>query len=129
MGKLQNSLIWENRDMIILLIILAYSMSEASADNEYMRDIERPNVDIVRQLNYMHRMSDNQSHNVSNIDVNVKLVNISNDISAERINALRRYIASKTVGTCDFTCHKCYRCSLVHGELESDNTEYLFLDE
>ena len=116
--------------MIILLLYLAWTLSEASAaNNEYPLDIEKPNADIVRQLNYIQRRSNNQSHNVSNINVDVKLVNISNDMSAERINALRKYIASKTVGICDFTCHKCYRCSLVYGESESDNTEDLFLDE
>lgn len=115
--------------MIILLLYMAWTLSEASANNEHLRDIERPNVDIVRQLNYIQRNSSNQSHNVSNINVDVKLVNVSNDMSAERINALRKYIASKTVGVCNFTCHKCYRCSLVHGESESDNTEELFLNE
>lgn len=115
--------------MIILLLYLAWTMSNASANNEYLRDIERPSADIVRQLDYVQRMSNNQSHNVANHNVDVKLVNISNDMSAERINALRKHIASKTVGICDFTCHKCYRCSLVHGELKSNDNEDLFLDE
>lgn len=114
--------------MIILLLYLAWTMSVTSADNEYMMNVERPNVDIVRQLNYVQRMSNNQSHNVANRNgegtengsgAEAKLVNINNDMSIEKINALRKYIAGKTVGLCDFTCHKCYRCSLVYGESES----------
>lgn len=128
----------ENLEMIILLLYLAWMMSEASAGNEHMVDIERPNADIVRQLNYVQRMSNNQSHNVLNHNPEgieddsgekAKLVNISNDMSAERINTLRKYISGKTVGICDFTCHKCYRCSLVYGDLKSENKEGLFLDE
>lgn len=115
--------------MIILLLYLAWTMSEASAGNEYIRDIERPNADIVRQLDYIQRKSNNQSNNVSNINVDMKTVNISNDMSSERINVLHKYIASRTVGMCKFTCHKCYRCSLVHGEPESDDNKDLFLDE
>ncbi len=114
--------------MIILLLYMAWTLSEASANNEYLRDIERPNADIVRQLDYMQRMSNNQSHNTATRNgegtengsgAEAKLVNINNDMSIEKINALRKYIAGKTVGLCDFTCHKCYRCSLVYGESES----------
>ncbi len=111
--------------MVILLMYLAWTMSGASVNNEYM--VERPSVDIVRQLN-VQRMSNNQPHNAANRNeegtedgsrAEVKLVNINNDISIEKINALHKYIAGKTVGLCDFTCHKCYRCSLVYGESES----------
>ncbi len=111
--------------MVILLMYLAWTMSGASVNNEYM--VERPSVDIVRQLN-VQRMSNNQPHNTVNRNgegtedgsrAEVKLVNINNDISIEKINALHKYIAGKTVGLCDFTCHKCYRCSLVYGESES----------
>jgi len=111
--------------MIILLMYLAWTMSGASVNNEYM--VERPSVDIVRQLN-VQRMSNNQPHNAANRNgegtendsgAEVKLVNINNDVSIEKINALRKYIAGETVGLCDFTCHKCYRCSLVYGESES----------
>ncbi|ODS34096.1 MAG: hypothetical protein SCARUB_00769 [Candidatus Scalindua rubra] len=129
--------------MSILLVatiwwILSSQPIDASADSEYLSDLERPSVDIVRQMNYIQRMSNNQSHNSPSLNgegtengsgAEVKLVNISNEMSVERINALRKYIASKTVGICDFTCHKCYRCSLVYGESESGSTENLFLDE
>ncbi len=109
--------------MIVLLLILAYSMSEASADNVQRLNTERPDVDIVRQLDYVQRMSKYQTGNVSIYDVNetgnrsgdkTKRVNVSNGMSANRINAVRIYISGKTVGLCDFTCHKCYRCSLVY---------------
>ncbi len=115
--------------MIILLLYLTWTMSEASAANNYLMDLERPNTDIVRQQNYVHRMSDNQSGTTSNVNVNEKLVNINNNMSAERINELRKYITNRTKGACDFTCHKCYRCSLVHGKLKRNKTEDLFLDE
>lgn len=115
--------------MIMLLLYLTWSMAEAPADNGYMRDIERPNIDIVRRLNYVHRTSDNQSGTTPNVNADARLVNTNNNMSAERINELHKYIASKTKGVCDFTCHKCYRCSLVHGKLESNNTEDLFLYE
>ena len=39
--------------MIILLLVLAYSMSESSANSEYLADMERPGVDVVRQLEYV----------------------------------------------------------------------------
>ena len=111
--------------MIILLVYLAWTMLGASVNNEYM--VERPSIDIVRQLN-VQRMSNNQPHNAANRNgdgtendsgAEVKLVNINNDMSIKKINALRKYIAGETVELCDFTCHKCYRCSLVYGESES----------
>ena len=111
--------------MVILLMYLAWTMSGASVNNEYM--VERPSVDIVRQLN-VQRMSNNKPHNAANRNgdgtendsgAEVKLVNINNDMSIKKINALRKYIAGETVGLCDFTCHKCYRCSLVYGESEN----------
>ncbi len=111
--------------MIILLLVLAYSLSEASADNEHRLSAERPDVDIVRQLDYVQRMSINRVGNVSVYDMNetekrrgdkTKRVNVSNGMSANRINSVRIYISGKTVELCDFTCHKCYRCSLVYNK-------------
>ena len=111
--------------MIILLLVLAYSISEASADNVHRLNVERPDVDIVRQLDYVQRMSKNQAGNVYVYDVNeaenrsedkTKRVNVSNGMSANRINSVRIYISGKAVGLCDFTCHTCYRCSLVYGK-------------
>ena len=90
---------------------------------------EAEDVDIVRQLDYVQRMSGNQNGTTSNVNADLKIVNISNRMSAERINELRKYISSKTKGACDFTCHNCYRCSLVHGKSGSGKKEYLFLDE
>ncbi|MFQ5685238.1 MAG: hypothetical protein ACE5GV_01125 [Candidatus Scalindua sp.] len=124
--------------MIILLLYLAWTMSQASADSEYLNDIERPNVDVVRQLNYVQRISNNQSGNLSvpndegmknGSDAEKNLVNVSNGMSFERIDALYRDITGRTLGLCEFTCHKCYRCSLVYGELESVDKEGLFSDE
>ncbi len=102
--------------MIILLLVLAYSMSEASTDNVHKLNTERPNVDIVRQLDYVQRMSENHNDTTPNVNADLKIVNISNKMSAERINELRRYISSKTKGACDFTCHNCYVCNLFYGK-------------
>jgi len=111
--------------MIILLLVLAYSMSEASADNEHMLSTERPDIDIVRQLDYVQRISRNQAGNAPGYDVNetgnrsrdeAERVNVSDGMSVNRINTLRKYISGKTVELCNFTCHNCYRCSLVHGK-------------
>ena len=75
--------------MIILLLILALSMSKDSTNDDNMLNTERPNVDSVRQLDYVQRMSNNQSHNVSKFNsedteddrkAKVKQVNISSDI-------------------------------------------------
>jgi hypothetical protein len=113
--------------MIILLLVLAYSMSEASADNEHMMSTERPDIDIVRQLDYVQRISRNQASNAPGYDVNetgnrsrdeAERVNVSDGMSVNRINTLRKYISGKTVELCNFTCHNCYRCSLVHGKLK-----------
>ncbi len=130
--KVQNSLIIGEHDMIILLLILAYSMSEASADNIHVMNTERPGVDIVRQLDYVQRMSDNHAYNASGSDTDVtdnssieesKRVNVSNGMSVNRVNALRNYISGKTVGLCDFSCLKCYRCTLIYGNFECNNKE------
>ncbi len=109
--------------MIILLLILALSMSKDSTNDDYMSNTERPSVDSVRQLDYVQRMSENPIGNASDYDVNetgnlnekeTKHVNVNNGMSVNRINAMRNYISGKTVGLCDFTCHKCYRCTLVY---------------
>ncbi|MBT6226366.1 MAG: hypothetical protein HOI47_06895 [Candidatus Scalindua sp.] len=109
--------------MIILLLLLAYSMSEASADNVHMLSTERPDIDIVRQLDYVQRISRNQVGNVPGYNVKetgsssrdeAKRVNVTNGMSVNRINTLRRYLSGRTVELCNFTCLNCYKCSLVH---------------
>lgn len=111
--------------MIILLLVLAYSMSGASADNVHMLSTERPDIDIVRQLDYVQRISRNQGGNIPGYDVKetgkrrgdkAKRVNVSDGMSVNRINTLRKHISGRTVELCNFTCHNCYRCSLVHGK-------------
>lgn len=115
--------------MIILLLYMAWTMSEAAADNESLKDIERQNANIVRQNNYIQHISDNRFHNVSNTNLNITLANIDNEMPPERIKSLHKYIASMTKEICSFTCHKCYRCSLVYGELGNKISDNLFLDE
>ncbi len=124
--------------MIILLLILAMSMSKDSASDDNMLNTERPSVDSVRQLDYVHRMSNSQSHNVSKQNsedtehgrnVKAKQVNMGSDMSVKSIKILRTYIANKTVGLCDFTCQECYRCTLDYGKLTGDNEDDLFLNE
>ncbi len=111
--------------MIILLLLLAYSMSEASADNVHLLSTERPDIDIVRQLDYVQRISRNQAGNVPDYDVKetgsrsreeTKRVNVTNGMSTNRIKTLRKYISGRTVELCNFTCLNCYKCSLVHGK-------------
>jgi len=103
-----------------------------------MLSVERPGVDSVRQLDYVQRISNNQSHNVSNFNsedteydrkTKEKQLKISNDMSVKSITILRKYIANKTVGLCDFTCQECYRCSLGYDKLNGDNKDDLFLNE
>ena len=117
--------------MIILLLVLAYSMSESSANSEYLSAMERPDVDVVRQLGYIQRMSGNHSDNRENEDSRINgatLIRVSNTVSNERINTLHEYISKKTVAMCDFTCNRCYRCSLVNGADESDDSEEMLHD-
>lgn len=111
--------------MIILLLLLAYSMSEASTDNVHMLSTERPDIDIVRQLDYVQRISRNQASNVPGYEVKdtgnrsgdeAIRVNVTNGMSVNRINTLRKYISGRTVELCNFTCLNCYKCSLVHGK-------------
>ncbi len=113
----------ENVEMIILLLLLAYSMSEASADKVHTLNTERPDIDIVRQLDYIQRISKNQRSNVTGCNERetgnrnrdeTKRVNVTNGMSVNRINTLRKYLSGRTVELCDFTCHNCYKCSLVH---------------
>ncbi len=124
--------------MIILLLILALSMSKDSTIDDNMLNTERPSVDSVRQLDYVQRMSNNQAHNVSKINsedaehdrkAKAKQVNMGSDMSVKSIKILRTYIANKTVGLCNFTCQECYRCTLDCGKLNSDSEDGLFLNE
>jgi len=116
--------------MIILLLVLAYSMSESSANSEYQSDLQRPNVDVVRQLGYVQRMFGDHSgnHEDSNV-IDVQLIKVSNIVPHARINTLHEMISRKTVGMCDFTCNRCYRCSLVNGTSISNDNEDIFPDE
>ena len=115
--------------MIILLLVLAYSMSESSANSEYLADMERPGVDVVRQLEYVQRMPELHNGNHENHDVvDVTLINVSNRVSNERINELHEYLSRKTVEMCDFTCNRCYRCLLANGTYVNDDIEEMFLD-
>ncbi|MFQ5964349.1 MAG: hypothetical protein ACE5KZ_08705 [Candidatus Scalinduaceae bacterium] len=127
---------------ILLLAMLWWTLSSRSIDDspgtDYLAYLDRPNIDIVRQLNHAKRVSDKKSHYSSNYDgkgeeigskIERKILNINNNMSVERINAFRKYIASRTLDSCDFTCHRCYRCFLVYGELESESTKELFLEE
>ncbi len=124
--------------MIILLLILALSMSKDSTNDDNMLNTERPSVDSVRQMDYVQHMSNNQSHNISDLNseetdegrkLKMTRVNISNNMSVKSIEILHKYIANKTVGLCDFTCQKCYRCLLDDGKLKGDNDDDLFLNE
>lgn len=124
--------------MIILLLILALSMSKDLTNDDNMLNAERPSVDSVRQLDYVQRMSNNQSHNVSKINsedteydrrLKEKWVKISDGMSIKNRNILRKYIANKTVGLCNFTCQECYRCTLDEGQLNGDSEDDLFFNE
>ncbi len=124
--------------MIILLLILALSMSKDSTNDDNLLNTEKPGVDSVRQMDYVQRMSNNQSHNISDLNseetdegrkLKMTRVNISNNMSVKSIEILHKYIANKTVGLCDFTCKECYRCSLDDGKLNGDNDNDLFFDE
>lgn len=111
--------------MILLLLVLAYSMSDASADNVRMLSTERPDIDIVRQLDYVQRISRNQGSNVPGYNVKEtrnrskdesEHVNVSNGMSVNRIKTLRKNISGRSIELCNFTCLNCYKCSLIHGK-------------
>ncbi len=105
--------------MIILLLVLIWTQSEHSSNSEYLAELEKPDVDIVRQIGYVQRMLDKEYSSKPG----VKRMNVGGNMSDERVNALRAFIAGKTKGTCDFTCHECYRCSLDDGVRVEDNKE------
>ncbi len=113
--------------MIILLLLMLWTFSlksgTASASGEYLINYERPGIDIVRKLDYARRIQGSQfglSEN-SNIEDQTGICEEKgkfrigrSNISDEKINELRKCIASRTLGLCEFTCHKCYRCVLVN---------------
>ena len=114
--------VWKEYKMIILLLVLAYTMSESSANNDYLSDMERPNVDVVRQLEYVPRIPGEHNGNHESYNaIDVKMIKVSNRASHARIDTLHEYIREKTVGMCDFTCNRCYRCSIVFGKPGSND--------
>ena len=74
--------------MIILLLILALSMSKDSTSDDNMLNAERPNVDNVRQLDYVQRMSNNQSHNVSKF--NSEYTEYDRKVKVKQVNMISR---------------------------------------
>lgn len=110
--------------IILLLIFLGYTFSANqgidSFDSANLLDYERPHSDVVRQQHYARNIQNiqegDEGMNANGIAPSGNMAIMNHSLSAEKMNAIQKYIASRTFGLCDFTCNNCYRCSLVYGK-------------